>query len=80
MHVGFIVNVNGGHSDGWKTAKLQVVRHEAVVNTHSGKMVQANKCESGIFSVEKKRKKKNSQRNDMFHLSLNYICHFFCHY
>lgn len=35
VHVGFIVNVNGGHSNGWKTAKLQVVRHEAAVDGHT---------------------------------------------
>lgn len=44
VHVGFLENVNGGHSDGWKTAKLQVVRREVAANTRSRKMLQADKC------------------------------------
>lgn len=71
---GFFVNLNGGHSDGSKTAKLQVVQ---AVDARSEKTVQAKK--SGIFLVKKQKQnktQKHSSCNNMFYMSLNQTYYF----
>lgn len=56
MRVGFVVNVNGGHSDGWRTAKLQVVRSRS----SSGRTLRGNGSSEQKRHIFGKKKKKKS--------------------